>query len=113
MSRQSGDEIEEASMTQHTPGPWRQDRDEVYALQTLVAVTQSEPGKQEQRANARLIAAAPEMYALLHRLVEGDARVYAKLSPHAREHFEARRNPNRLADQARALLARIEGRPCQ
>ena len=54
-----------------------------------------------------LHAAAPEMLALLKQLVEGDDRVYAKLSAHAKAHFDARRNPNRLADLARALLARI------
>ena len=95
-------------MIQHTPGPWT-------VLDTagdpvILAVGAKTLARVYNRQNAHLIAAAPEMYALLHHLVEGDNRVYAKLSAHAREHFEARRDPNRLADQARALLARIEGR---
>jgi len=104
----------------HTPGPWRtQEGADDYNDAILIVhgktatgyvahITLGEDYSPDRAlANARLIAVAPEMLALLKQLVEGDDRVYAKLSAHAKAHFDARRNPNRLADLARALLARI------
>lgn len=55
-----------------TPGPWIvQDSTSVFgpvditAGETCVAVAQAEPGRMEAEANARLIAAAPELLAAL------------------------------------------------
>lgn len=74
-------------MTKHTPGPWktgRFDKDTVWAgnmrhMCRIFPVTdkigEAEKSKTEAEANARLIAAAPDMYELL--------RAVLKTEPHA------------------------------
>ena len=66
--------------TQHTPGPWHVSND-MYGVGNLlvagVTASNAEPiancgiGK-TGKANARLIAAAPDLLALLQRIAEGD-----------------------------------------
>ncbi len=55
--------------TKHTPGPWKQERNNVVADYTatygVVASVSAMPNKWETDANARLIAAAPELLASL------------------------------------------------
>lgn len=64
------------SDAKHTPGPWftnRQGRSTVYIeapirdgwLQEVAACGPTEAGQEQQEANARLIAAAPELLAAL------------------------------------------------
>jgi hypothetical protein len=116
-------------MSRYTPGPWTHigganktsNYDRIY--RALVSVT-SGSGKdfvehkvayalgedlQTCRANARLIAAAPEMLTLLRRLIEegsyeGD---YVLHHQEALTHEEDYLDAPAIAD-ARALLARIE-----
>ena len=90
-------------MSQHTPGPWEYDRITrtnrfgIWRLGVRLATTERRPDTTvdygdsgEEVANARLLAAAPEMYGLLIELAEtGDE--------------------GPIAIAARALLARIEG----
>ena len=84
-------------MSQHTPGPWKiSDGSDICIVTTdvlIAAVTSDEDYPQNREtmtANARLIAAAPEMLELLERYVKrGD-----DLSAEYRE--------------ARALLARLQ-----
>ena len=72
--------------TQHTPGPWNvgddspndyegpiiDTRDRAVAVITIDHETESTP---EDRANARLIAAAPELLAMLERVLDGVLRL--------------------------------------
>ena len=59
----------------HTPGPWEVERDGCsLTMQHQVVATAIAPdwaSLEEQRANARLIASAPEMLALLRCYVAG------------------------------------------
>ena len=90
-------------MTQHTPGPWSffQQGDE-YGLWGGPAardrVFSIKVGVIPQNADARLIAVAPKMRALLRRLVAVDANPAA-----------GSLDVTYIADEARALLAKIEG----
>lgn len=70
-------------MSKHTAGPWRVDKNSASAVNANEKrVAETNPGcdccadlriSKEQKANARLIAAAPEMYEELKRLhAEGD-----------------------------------------
>jgi len=96
--------------TQHTPGPWTvvgpcgpiKDQGDIEILGpsgiTVAYTPRGHPTRSLERiANARLIAAAPEMLRILHVLLgfveEGDGR-----SPLAQ-----------IMAEARALLAKIEG----
>ena len=95
------------TMSTHTPGPWG-----IRSTGSVGSMSGSDKGDMicftypcdengsetpESRANARLIAAAPEMKALL-----ADYAAQAKnvVSP----------RPGSLIERTRALLARIEGR---
>ena len=85
---------------QHTPGPW-----------TVVAIDWAETGnarfeikgiRRTGMADARLIAAAPEMLAALQAVlaeIEGPNRPYSTDSW----------LPSHLADQVRAAIAKAEG----
>ena len=89
-------------MSQHTPGPWTMI---VYPKDSATVTTENSAPKQgviatmsadsvaipltERIANARLIAAAPEMYNLLRAFLDGQWQPIKK---------------------ARALLAKIEGK---
>ena len=62
-------------MSQHTPGPWKQHDQGRTVVQEraafdLVIANLSEPDHGSRIANARLIAAAPEMYAILQTVAE-------------------------------------------
>ena len=86
-------------MPKHTPGPWE-------TVGGLGVYTQDQPGKpvrqivhntkgadrEEARANARLIAAAPEMLDLLRSIISHEDRNFITRSENA---------------QARELIARI------
>jgi len=69
--------------TQHTPGPWQTDRNNVHAAQiaTIHGCTNSDwveiwspaafaASEETQEANARLIAAAPELLEALDRIAD-------------------------------------------
>lgn len=63
------------SKTRFTPGPWRADITRVYAAgrETPLAIQDwwdSPAEMEEAKANAALIAAAPEMYALLEKMLD-------------------------------------------
>ena len=91
--------------TQHTPGPWlfdfETDRISSRNPPTLICEVfysseDSIDGDPESHANARLIAAAPELLAMLKRLVKAIDRMPA--------------NPlDGLAEDASALIAKAEG----
>lgn len=91
--------------TQHTPGPWKfahdrndlivHDGDDVAYVDTLIP----ERPKAEQRANARLIAAAPE-------LLEA-ARIALAESERANAHFGMDTSPATMA--LRAAIAKATG----
>lgn len=62
-------------MSQHTPGPWTiEHTDEIYGADSapVAYVQDTDRTNQQNRANARLIAAAPELLAALKRIVEWD-----------------------------------------
>lgn len=86
-------------MSAHTPGPWSADHDNVRtpADGGMVAKVAGDTDAQAY-ANARLIAAAPDLLAALRDLVsaEGLPEGYA--------------NRAMLIDAARAALAKAEGR---
>ena len=98
-------------MTQHTPGPWLlrpytpcgENRGYTVTKDTgdvvIADVTTSILDPDIVAVNARLIAAAPEMLALLERLIEVDANPTADSL-----------DITSVADEARVLLAKIEGR---
>lgn len=93
--------------TAHTPGPWRQEADNL-GCKTIIGNVRSEDGEiftcteigythgladeTEDAANARLIAASPKLY---------------DLAVAVAAHFEDTDAP--LGAQARALLAEIDG----
>jgi hypothetical protein len=65
--------IESASHASHTPGPWENDRQTVYSVngvheQEIAEVYGNADGNAE--ANARLIAAAPELLEALKRITD-------------------------------------------
>mgnify|MGYP004450760141 CR=1 FL=1 len=66
-------------MTKHTPGPWVQtpwDSTAIFDAKNLrVPIAQTFPAdtcKQEAEANARLVAAAPQLLAALELIIEQD-----------------------------------------
>lgn len=99
---------------QHTPGPWETDRG-AYVHQigggTVArayaggAAARTKEGKAEEEANARLIAAAPELYAAL-RECEKELRLLNVT-------LNGEQRPNttmaRAIETARAALAKVEG----
>jgi len=85
-------------MTTHTPGPWKFTRDDdVYDANDDVVGGISGPTASEQRANARLVAAAPDMLEVLRSLVRDNAGV-----THEYLHI--------IRAKARAAIAKAEGR---
>ncbi len=59
-------------MSKHTPGPWATDGgDTVVAMGNQIVVTAPAPdgaSREEMKANARLIAAAPDLLAVLENM---------------------------------------------
>ena len=87
-------------MSQHTPGPWEVRQAEtgkvsIYPIAGAYRVADSYDGL----ANARLIAAAPEMHDFIKRYMRTDSAHSDHLPP----------KPGCLICEACALLARIEG----
>ncbi len=96
--------------TKWTPGPWKIRRSGCISAGdegALVATTgyRVEAGKNEDDANARLIAAAPEMYEALQ--AEKYAQALAN-DPNSQEQAKVARA--RADDFRRAALAKAEGR---
>ena len=91
-------------MTGYTPGPWELRQDGIYADGGKLATVTENYSDNRSEANARLIALAPRMVALIGKAV---------FSLEAQADFgqtNSIRQYNRpLADEARALLAEIEG----
>jgi hypothetical protein len=85
-------------MTTHTPGPWEARGLTIWepgkSALSIAVVTQHEPNA---RANARLIAVAPDMLEVLRSLVRDDAGV-----THEYLHI--------IRAKARAAIAKAEGR---
>ena len=74
-------------MTKHTPGPWSTHREgfsTVYVearlrqgvIQEVAACGPTEAGQEQQEANARLIAAAPELLDALEMVIKEQAPSY-------------------------------------
>ena len=85
------------SMSQHTPGPWiaQEYQDGIRIIgRAVVAIVPN-----EQVADARLIAAAPEMYEFLGDFEEA-----------AMQDFQGERRIMFLLNKVRALLAKVEGK---
>lgn len=104
-------------MSQHTPGPWKQgpfqvyignivDRDEGYteiADICLGQIRQWQMTDGQRQANARLIAAAPEMYSLLEWLT-GLPLDCGHLIQDSYDCLDCQNHK-----EARAILAKIDG----
>lgn len=109
-------------MGKHTPGPWAETNDSDWSVDTdgsntfihigplgqdpvAIAVVDAAWGKDELLdANARLIAAAPELLEILRTVIFGD--------PNGNFQFMMAGNPNaqdKFLAEANALLSRIEG----
>ena len=90
----------DAAVSKHTPGHWTHARLTIFgpdALgQPIVCELRGSWEFEDVRANARLIAAAPEMHELLHAIV---SNAYAQDD----------RPFDRAIEDAKALLARIDG----
>ena len=102
----------------HTPGPWVHTGNTVqsvgrYYSSTLIATTSMAPHFEHAEANARLIAAAPELYDALRELLtdmviaQGNMRKAAKRDP-AWEGCAEIIQPR--VDAARAAIAKAEGK---
>lgn len=103
------------SEAEHTPGPWHADGSRVWGdtaeLQsggTMLrhkiadAAYHAEGGFEEQHANARLIAAAPELLAALERIVGRDLTYFRGTVCEGQISFEA-------VQAARAVIAKAKG----
>ena len=93
--------------TKHTPGPWRTKREgfsTVYVearidgglIQEVAACGPTEAGRDQQEANARLIAAAPELLEALRGIMKLDEDLCSEGSIEA-------------LDKARAAIAKATG----
>ena len=98
-------------MSQHTPGPWRiSSRSMIHGGSVFVARIQlGHLSPDIVDANARLIAAAPEMW---HELQE-DSRVFRAMAETERiaKRLGSAKALDALADRHNALLAKIEKGP--
>lgn len=106
-------------MVKHTPGPWiiEDDTDIIDQNGTFIATTHdpaSDIGTAREYANARLIAAAPDLLAALkasQEMVERSAEVYADRlatdgTSHAAENWGA---ALKITKQVQAAIAKAEG----
>lgn len=97
-------------MSGHTPGPWKIDRrrswDEVRDAKGIVLAQVTGLGRdaQEAQANARLIAAAPNLYEALKAL---DAACNLR-ALRGRDHVPSMRAEQEARQQAAAALARVD-----
>lgn len=82
----------------HTPGPWALDRSRIYGENMLVASVAYFRDTSLEEANARLIAAAPDMLEALRLLADNIEAAFPGLK---------RMGP---LVQARAAIAKAEGR---
>lgn len=93
--------------TKHTPGPWKQWQSTIREALTVLGGdgsiiatfdTWKNGAEQEQEANARLIAAAPDMLAMLERVTEA----YAEMLKNNGYTWST------AVDSSRALIAKIK-----
>ena len=94
--------------TKHTPGPWSvsgRDGDEIWAARTFgaTAIATVDPGE-DSRANARLIAAAPDLLVALKEIAKGEGPFSRRPLEHAANTIE------HMKEIARAAIAKTEGR---
>ena len=119
------------NITGYTPGPWKAccngecDCGFVYGPEYIVAVTQrkyddTEINKKVFEANARLIAAAPEMAARIHELeaqnaemLEGLKNEYRKYCDRCKYHRSECSGGNGCRDELKSIIETIEGRPIE
>lgn len=82
---------------QHTPGPWNVNGSDIYAeLPTIARMVDSAIPEDEQEANARLIAACPEMLEMLKAVIDRDDADSLFATP--------------LLKQVREVIAKAEGK---
>jgi hypothetical protein len=102
-------QIQAGERTQHTPGPWRVDtmrhsaKSEVFVIPGVCVVTGATT-EADSEANARLIAAAPELLAVLREIAE---HMPVSAPPSQRDIANLQRA---VMPRARAAIARAEGR---
>lgn len=96
-------------MSKHTPGPWNigtKNGARVWSEngETLIADADASESlrKEIKKANARLIAAAPELLKALTKLLDMHERCDAGFAPHVELRFAIR-------DMARAAIAKATG----
>lgn len=102
-------------MAGHTPGPWTvadQGPSDLYILATAPRAligrvdTDDRADRREAEADARLIAAAPELLALVHQLIEWERETDDPRSDIGGDVEAAARAACAIADNARSVLAR-------
>lgn len=99
----------------HTPGPWIIFADQGSAVAVLPAMRPGEvcsfegSGLPNKEANARLIAAAPDLYEAARALVEAEDALLAELRA-AGEMPDLTEKPWSLVDALRTAIAKAEGR---
>jgi len=93
-------------MTTHTPWPWRVGSDGVVLGPDFprdIPIGRVNLDKRDGKANARLLAAAPELLDVLRRVV-------AECGPDRGEKLRADRVWTQLLAEAEAVVAKAEGR---
>ena len=98
-------------MSKHTPGPWRASElgvlsDKLTSYGNWYVCSLIDPDNEEHKANARLIAAAPELLESLEDLLSNLDEMGLATMPG--DTFE---NMRETVDRARAAIAKAEGRP--
>ena len=78
----------------HTPGPWQSERKKVFASSPIAFADDYNKSEPEAYANARLIAAAPDLLAALKKIAELPVAVGGSY----------------CIDIARAAIAKAEGK---
>ena len=86
----------------HTKGPWRAEKFCVWSDEKYVAATQTGINSDEQQANAKLIAAAPELLEALKALI-------SEHQDNPEHWFPARLIP--IINKAEAAIAKAEETP--
>jgi len=93
----------------HTPGPWVHSETDLWACATVASgrvIATCNPNDDQPKAvaNARLIAAAPDLHAALEALLDVADRIASGFPPPVEYWFAAR-------DMARAALDKVRGEP--